>query len=179
MPTYAYKAVNGAGRRLRGFEHAASPGALTRTLEERGLLVLEVGDAPTDSSTGGGRFRFGRRREILEVTRAMAALLPAGMPLAQALNAASGVTSGDVHAALMEVRARVERGETLSAALTAYPRLFPPMYIGVVRAGEKSGDLDNAFQRLAAQLERDEQLRGRVLSAAIYPILLAVAAPSR
>jgi type II secretory pathway component PulF len=137
--------------------------------------VLEVGDAPTDSSTGGGRFRFGRRREILEVTRAMAALLPAGMPLAQALNAASGVTSGDVHAALMEVRARVERGETLSAALTAYPRLFPPMYIGVVRAGEKSGDLDNAFQRLAAQLERDEQLRGRVLSAAIYPILLAVA----
>ena len=175
MPTYAYKAVNGSGRRTRGFEHAASPGALTRTLEERGLLVLEVADAPADASAGGGRFKFGLRREVLEVTRAMAALLPAGMPLAQALNAASGVTSGEVHTVLMEVKARVERGETFSSALAAYPRLFSPLYVGVVRAGEKSGDLDSAFARLATQLERDEQLRGRVLSAAIYPILLACA----
>ncbi|HKS06009.1 MAG TPA: type II secretion system F family protein [Gemmatimonadaceae bacterium] len=176
MPTYAYRAVNGSGRRTRGFEHAASPGALTRTLEERGLLVLEVADAPADASAGAGkRFKFGLRREVLEVTRAMAALLPAGMPLANALNAASGVTSGEVHTALMEVKSRVERGETFSSALAAYPRLFSPLYVGVVRAGEKSGDLDSAFARLATQLERDEQLRGRVLSAAIYPILLAVA----
>jgi type II secretory pathway component PulF len=175
MPTYAYRAVNGSGRRMRGFEHAASPGALTRALEERGLLVLDVADAPADASAGGRGFKFGLRREVLEVTRAMAALLPAGMPLAQALNAASGVTSGEVHTALMEVKARVERGETFSSALAAYPRLFSPLYVGVVRAGEKSGDLDSAFTRLATQLERDEQLRGRVLSAAIYPILLAVA----
>lgn len=174
MPTYAYKAVNGEGRRLRGVEHAASVGALTQTLEGRGFLVLEVADAP-DEAAGGGGFRFGRKREVLEVTRALAALLPAGMPLAHSLNAASGVTSGDVRDALQEVRARVERGEMLSGALTAYPKLFPPMYIGVVRAGEKSGDLDGAFARLAAQMERDEQLRGKVASAAIYPLLLATA----
>lgn len=175
MPTYEYKAVNGAGRRLRGFEHAASPGALSLSLEERGLLVLEVNDAAADAATGGGRFRLGRKREVLEVTRALAALLPAGMPLAQSLNAASGVTSGDVRDAILEVKARVERGETLSGALAGYPRLFQPLYIGVVRAGEKSGDLDGAFTRLAAQLEREEQLRGKVLSAAIYPLLLATA----
>ncbi len=175
MPTYAYKAVSGDGRKSRGFEHAASPGALSRVLEERGLLVLEVGDAPADAATGGGRFKFGLRREVLEVTRAMSALLPAGMPLAQSLNAATGVASGEVRTALQEVRARVERGETLSDSLAQYPRLFTPMYIGVVRAGERSGDLDSAFSRLATQLERDEQLRGRILSAAIYPLLLATA----
>ena len=175
MPTYAYSAVNTAGRRTRGVEHAASPGALTRTLEERGLLVLDVGEAAADAAAGGAAFKFGRRREVLEVTRAMAALLPAGMPLAQSLNAAAGVTSGEVRLALNEVRSRVERGETLSTALGAFPRLFAPLYIGVVRAGEKSGDLDNAFARLATQLERDEQLRGRILSAAIYPLLLATA----
>jgi type II secretory pathway component PulF len=175
MPTYAYKAVSADGRRSRGFEHAASPGALSRTLEDRGLLVLEVGDAPADAATGGGKFKFGLRREVLEVTRAMSALLPAGMPLAQSLNAATGVASGEVRTALQEVRARVERGETLSAALAAYPRLFGPMYVGVVRAGERSGDLDSAFSRLAIQLERDELLRGRVLSASIYPLLLATA----
>ena len=152
-----------------------SSGALARTLEERGLFVVDVAES-SDTARGGTRgFRLGRRREILEVTRALAALLPVGMPLAQALNAASGVASGDVRTALQEVRARVERGDPLSVALAEHRDLFSPLYVGLVRAGEKSGDLDAAFQRLADQLERDEHLRGKILSAAIYPLLLATA----
>ncbi len=174
MPTYAYQAVDGSGKRMRGQAQAISPNALTRTLEERGLLVLEVAESSEAASAKGG-VRFGRRREVLEVTRAMAALLPVGMPLAQALNAASGVASGDVRTALQEVRARVERGDTLSSALAEHRQLFSPLYVGLVRAGERSGDIDAAFARLASQLERDEQLRGKVLSAAIYPLLLASA----
>ena len=174
MPTYAYQAVDGSGKRMRGHAQAVSTNALTRTLEERGLFVLDVAESAEGLGTRRG-FRFGRRREVLEVTRAMAALLPVGMPLAQALNAASGVASGDVRAALTEIRGRVERGETLSSALAAYGKLFSPLYVGLVRAGEKSGDIDGAFARLAAQLERDEQLRGKVLSASIYPMLLATA----
>jgi type II secretory pathway component PulF len=174
MPTFAYQAVNGAGKRLRGIEDAATPGALSRALEERGLLVLDVAES-SGAAAGGRGFKFGRRREVLEVTRAMAALLPVGMPLAQALNAASGVTTGEVRDALTQVRARVERGETLSAALAAYPQLFSPLYVGLVRAGERSGDVDNSFARLSDQLERDEELRGRIISAAIYPLLLACA----
>jgi general secretion pathway protein F len=69
----------------------------------------------------------------------------------------------------------VERGDTLSTALADHPALFSPLYVGLVRAGERSGDIDQAFARLADQLDRDEQLRGKVLSAAIYPMLLAVA----
>lgn len=174
MPTYAYQAVDGSGKRMRGQAQAISPNALTRTLEDRGLLVLEVAES-SDAAAAKGGVRFGRRREVLEVTRAMAALLPVGMPLAQALNAASGVATGSVRAALQEVRARVERGDTLSSALAEHRQLFSPLYVGLVRAGERSGDIDAAFARLAAQLERDEQLRGKVLSAAIYPLLLATA----
>ncbi|HEY7395937.1 MAG TPA: type II secretion system F family protein [Gemmatimonadaceae bacterium] len=174
MPTYAYQAVDGSGKRTRGHAQAMSTSALTRTLEERGLFVLDVAESAEGAAARSG-FRFGRRREVLEVTRAMSALLPVGMPLAQALNAASGVASGDVRAALTEIRGRVERGETLSSALAAHGRLFSPLYVGLVRAGEKSGDIDGAFARLAAQLERDEQLRGKVLSASIYPLLLATA----
>src|ERR1051325_4308907 len=174
MPTFAYQAVDGAGKRMRGQAQAVSSGALARSLEERGLLVLEVAESAEAASTGRG-MRFGRRREVLEVTRAMAALLPVGMPLAQALSAASGVASGDVKAALLEVKERVERGDTLSSALAHHPQLFSPLYVGLVRAGEKSGDIDAAFARLSDQLERDEQLRGKVLSAAIYPMLLATA----
>jgi type II secretory pathway component PulF len=174
MPTFAYQAVDGSGKRMRGQAQAISSNALTRTLEERGLLVLEVAES-SDAAAAKGGVRFGRRREVLEVTRAMAALLPVGMPLAQALNASSGVASGSVRAALQEVRSRVERGDTLSSALAEHRQLFSPLYVGLVRAGERSGDIDAAFARLATQLERDEQLRGKVLSAAIYPLLLATA----
>jgi general secretion pathway protein F len=171
VPAFAYSAVDGAGKRLTGSAEAASAGALARTLEERGLIVIDV-DAAEPESAGSG-FGFGKRREVLEVTRAIAALLPAGMPLAPALQAASNVATGEVRTVLQAVRARVERGEQLSTALAAHPALFSPLYVGLVRAGEKSGDVDTSFIRLAEALEREEELRGKILSASIYPLLLA------
>src|SRR4051812_27928767 len=127
MPNFAYQAVDGSGKRTRGLAQAVSSHALTRSLEQRGLLVLEVAESSEGAQPSRG-VRFGRRREVLEVTRAMAALLPVGMPLAQALNAASGVATGDVRAALQDVRAKVERGDTLSSALAEHRRLFSPLY---------------------------------------------------
>ena len=170
MPTFAYQAVDRAGKRTRGVANAASSNALTRTLEERGLLVLEVAEPSNGDATRSHWFKSSSRREVLEVTRALGSLLPVGMPLAQALNAASPVAT-----AVQDVRERVERGDTLSTALAQHPRFFTPLYVGLIRAGERSGDLDSAFGRLALQLERDEQLRGRILSAAIYPLVLATA----
>jgi hypothetical protein len=74
---------------------------------------------------------------------------------------------------LSTIRDRVARGEPLATALAAHPETFPPLYLGLVRAGERSGDLAGAFTRLATQLEREEA-RSKLLSAAIYPALLAV-----
>jgi len=156
VPTFAYEAVDGAGKRQRGESSAISAMALSKSLEERGLLVLTV----AESATGGGTkwWKPGRKREVLEFTRAMSALLPVGMPLAKALDAASGVASGEVAAAILDVKSRVERGVPLADALGEHRGLFDPLYAGIVRAGERSGDLDTAFTRLAEQLERDEQL---------------------
>src|SRR5919108_406389 len=61
----------------------------------------------------------------------------------------------------------------LGAALAEHPTLFSPLYVGLVRAGERSGDLAGAFGRLALQLEREDELRGKLLSVSIYPLLLA------
>jgi type II secretory pathway component PulF len=68
----------------------------------------------------------------------------------------------------------VERGEPLASALGEHPRLFSSLYVGLVRAGEKSGSLDNSFQRLTAHLERDSELRSKLVSMSIYPILLGL-----
>lgn len=139
-----------------------------------GILLLEATPAEARRAGFPGlAFRPGRRRGVLEVTRALAALLPAGLPLARALAAAGNVAGGEVAEAVDAVRRRVERGEPLATALAGHPRLFSPLYVGLVRAGERSGELASAFRRLADQLEREEALRGRLLSASIYPMLLA------
>jgi general secretion pathway protein F len=171
VPQFAYRAVDAAGKRYRGNLEAVNPAALSRALEARGLLVLDADEAASGASSTAG-FGFGRSRAVLELTRALAALLPAGVPLSRALGTASQVVSGEVAVATTAVRERVERGQSLAAALAEHPHLFPPIYVGLVRAGEKSGDLDSTFGRLAEQLEREEQLRGRLISASVYPLLL-------
>lgn len=171
MPRFAYHAVDRAGRRVRGTEDAVAPAALTRALESRGLFVVDLADGPPAApARANGATRLG----VLEVTRALAALLPAGMPLARALAAAGNVAGGSVGDVLADVRTRVERGDALHAALAAHPGTFPPLYVGLVRAGERSGTLAESFARLGRQLEREEQLRARLVSAAIYPLLLAL-----
>lgn len=172
MPTFAYEAIDATGRRQRGQTTAESAGALSQSLESRGLLVLEVAESAAGNPSW---WRPGRRREVLEFTRAMSALLPVGMPLARALDAATGVATKEVAAAISDVRSRVERGVPLADALAEHPLLFDPLYVGIVRAGERSGDLDSAFTRLAEQIEREEALQARIVSAAIYPLLLATA----
>jgi general secretion pathway protein F len=172
MPVFAYRAVDAVGKRSRGRLSGATAAAVARELEGRGLLALDVRESAERAAAGG--FGPGRRAGVLEFTRAVAALLPAGMPLARALKAAAAASPASVRPALDGVRARVERGDELAAALAAHPSLFSPLYIGVVRAGEKSGALDGAFERLARHLERDAELRARLVSMSIYPALLAV-----
>lgn len=172
MPTFVYEAVDLSGKRQRGNAEASTSAALARTLEGQGLMVLEVQER-MDTPGGGGGFKSGRKREVLEITRAMAALLPAGMPLAQALGASVNVAGPELKSVIQNIKARVERGESLALSLQAYPHLFSPLYIGLIRAGEKSGQLDSSFQRLAIQLERDAELRAKIVSSMIYPMLLA------
>jgi len=170
VPAFAYRAVDPAGKRLRATADAADAATLGRELAARGLVVLEASPVAATNRRARGVGRHG----LLDVTRALASLLPAGMPLARALGSSGSLAAPGMAAVLADVRQRVERGSALHAALAAHAGVFPPVYVGLVRAGERSGTLDAAFQRLAAQLEREEQLRARLLSAAIYPALLAV-----
>lgn len=171
MPGFEFLSISAEGRRARGREHAASADALVRTLEARGLVVLEMQehgavapDAPRAS-----------RAAVADAMRALASLLPAGLSLVRALDVAAGTAPPALADTLRDVRARIERGEGVAASFAAHPRAFSASAVGVVRAGERAGDLDGAFDRLAAQLEREGALRARLLSAAIYPAILAIA----
>lgn len=173
MPLYAYKAIDPRGRRTKGRLSASSPDVVLRDLQGQGLVALEVQESKPNGSGSGG-LGLGRRRAVLEFTRAVASLLPAGMPLARALGAGTTAAPDSIRPALESILSKVERGEPLAAALSEHPRLFSSLYVGLVRAGEKSGSLDNSFGRLTAHFERDSELRSKLVSMSIYPILLGL-----
>lgn len=173
MPTFTYRAVDPRGNRSRGRITAASEDAVARDLEARGLMALEVKESARAREI---RFdpRGSRRKAVLDFTWGMAALLPAGMPIGRALAVAASTSPESIRPALARVRERVERGEDVARALAGEPGIFDPLYIGVVQAGEKGGALGSAFERLATHLDREERLRGKLLSMSIYPAALAL-----
>lgn len=171
--TYVYHAVNRAGRRERGTTEAESALALSRTLEARGLIVLDV--EARSAVVARRPARRSGRGDVAELTRSLAALLQAGVPLSRALSTVTTITPGALTPVIDDLRGRIARGESLGAAIASHPRVFTALYAGVVRAGERSGNLSGSFAALAAQLDREERLRARLLAASIYPLILAVA----
>ena len=172
---FCFRAVDMSGRMQEGIEAGASPRELQLALEARGLLILGLTEARGFGGDNSRVYIAGSQGGLLEVTRALAALLPAGLSLSRALASAREVAGGQVAEVLREVQQRVERGNRLADALAEHPGVFTPLYVGLVRAGERSGNLASAFQRLAQQLERDQQLRSKLVSVSIDPLLLAVA----
>ena len=173
MPAFAYRAVDPRGARRVGELDAPTPLAASQLLESQGLVVVEVTPRAQTSVVRRGTGRV-RGTAVVDVTRALAGLLAAGLPLSRALTAAASAVQGPVAEQLVMVRDRVNRGDDLASALAAHPQLFSPLYVGLVRAGERSGDLAGTFERLANQLEREGELRSKLISAAIYPALLAL-----
>jgi type II secretory pathway component PulF len=173
VSAFRYRAVDGAGRRVHGQREAPSADALLHELGRQGLVVIEL--AAASGGRGSRPWRRTSADDLLEATRAMAALLRAGVPLARALDIGASIVPPRVARELEQVRARVSSGVPLATALAGHPHSFSPLYCGVVRAGERSGNLGGAFTALAGQLEATQRVRARLLSAAMYPLLLAVA----
>jgi len=171
MPGFRFRTIDADGRRARGEAQAASAAALVRDLESQRLTVLDVRErrvaAPDMARVS--------RRAVADAVRALASLLDAGLPIARALDLTAESAPAGLAVVLRDVRARLERGESVAAAMAAHSGVFNATATGVVRAGERAGDLDGALARLAVQLERDEALRARLVSAAIYPAILTVA----
>lgn len=173
--SFTCEVVDASGRRIRRLTQAATPEAARRSLEAERLLVLDVSPTPADAADHESGTPRASARDVLELTRAAAGLLGAGLPLARALAAATTMLSPACAAVAEDLRHRVERGATLASALAEHPRLFSGLYVGLIRAGERSGDLAGAFRRLAEHLDAEAELRARLVAASLYPLLLASA----
>jgi len=175
---YRYRAATSSGEVVEGIVQAASPRAAIDQLRRQTLVPVSVEPV----ASGGRRLAAGRwigtgRRDdaLATATRTMATMLAGGSTLDRAVRfAAEHAGTDELGNALQGVRDDIQRGGTLARALHARASLFGSLAPALVRAGEESGTLDEALERLADHVERTRELRGQLRAALLYPALMGV-----
>lgn len=177
MAAFNYEALDARGQRQRGVLESDTARQARSTLRERGLLPVEVTPIETEKSVRRTRDRRLRTAELSLMTRQLATLFDAGLPVEASLNAAiEQSASPRVKELLAGVRANVLAGESLGAAMRAYPHAFPEIYSTLVAAGEHSGNLGVVMLRLADYLDDRHALQTKVALAFIYPAIISLVA---
>ncbi|MBV6416083.1 MAG: Type II secretion system protein F [Steroidobacteraceae bacterium] len=178
MGAFEYTALDAAGREKKGVLEGDTAKHVRQLLRERSLLPVTVTEAAREEARRQRSFRFGRgvsAADLALLTRQLATLARAGLPLEEALLAVSQQTEKPrVQSILLGVRSRVMEGHTLASGFAEFPRVFPEIYRATVAAGEQSGHLDEVLERLADYTEGREVTRQKVLGAMLYPIVLSI-----
>jgi type IV pilus assembly protein PilC len=184
MATYQYVAKDALGKVITGTSEAENEQILVRRLREKGYWVQKVNPARSATRqqaqarpSSGALASLGRvsGRDLAVFCRQFATMIDAGVSLVRCLAVLEEQTgSARLRGIIREIQAAVESGETLSRALTRWPRVFNNLFTGLVRAGEVGGVLDETLNRLATFLEENERLRRRVKAAMTYPVLVLI-----
>lgn len=172
-----------SGKPTKGFRDAENAKSLRASLRKDGILLTVANE--TKKAVGGASaekkkslFSFGSRAspaEVAVMTRQLATLIGAGIPLFESLTALTEqVEQEALKHALTEIRDKIREGTSFAKALEAHPGIFPDLYVNMVRAGEASGTLEAVLERLTAFMEAQARLRGKVTSALAYPILMII-----
>ncbi len=177
MPVYEYVALEASGKQLRGIIDADSPLTARQKLRGSGVFPVALNEAarrePRRTAPLGRLLARVSPAELAAATRQLAVLLEAGMPLVTALDA---LVSQSFHPllkrTLAQVKDSVNAGQSLAVSLAEHPRVFSPVYVNMVRAGEATGALDRVLGRLAHLAERRNALRGRLKAALAYPVFM-------
>jgi type IV pilus assembly protein PilC len=182
MATYNYVAKDALGKVITGTSEAENEQILVRRLREKGYWVQKVNSARAPArrkakaaSGSGALASFGRvsGRDLAIFCRQFATMIDAGVSLVRCLAVLEEQTgSARLRQIIREIQAAVEAGETLSRALSRWPRVFNNLFVGLIRAGEVGGVLDETLNRLAIFMEENERLRQKVKSAMTYPALV-------
>ncbi len=194
MPQFAYKARRRSGEVVQGVVEVADRAAALAQIERLGLFPVAVeparggaaaaADRPARSASFGAmlppalREALGRRRkpklqELATFTQQLANLLQAGMPLSSALNSMMHLESKGIPAEVSrQLRQDVMEGKSLSDAMARQPLIFSDLYVNMVRAGEQSGALVDVLRRMAAHFQQFAEVKGKLTSAMIYPIMV-------
>ena len=176
MGAFQYVAVDPGGKEHKGLLEGDTARHVRQLLRDRDLMPVQVDEVESREKPRTQSFSIRRKVSALDlaiVTRQLATLVRAGLPLDEALQAASQQTEKPrLKSIVLGVRAKVLEGHTMAAGLDEFPQAFPRVYRATVAAGESAGQLDTVLERLADYTESRHSLRQKVSQAMIYPIVL-------
>ena len=179
MPVYEYTAIDSRGKSTKGSIEADGVRAARQKLRTKGIYATDLKESIelTKTKTRDVKRFFQSNRvapkDLAVATRQLATLVGAGLPIVSALNALSDQTDSIVlKRIVIDIKENVEEGSALAKAMGNFPKSFPRLYINMVASGEASGTLDKVLLNLADYLEAQLDLRRRVSSALLYPILM-------
>lgn len=189
MPTFAYEALNAAGKPQKGTVEANSSEEAIQRIKAQGYFPTAVreqkvkksavaGEAVLKKKKAGG-ISIGRvsSKQLTSFTRQLSTLQDAGLPLLRSLQILEGqLKPGKLKNILIQVCEDVEGGSALSEAMAKHPKAFDRLYSKMVAAGEIGGVLDIILQRLAEFMEKSQRLRRKIRGALVYPIVVIVVA---
>lgn len=176
MLTYNYTARNPqTGKTVKATVQADSEAAAAKLIGNEGLVATSIRLSGEGFSPFGNRKGRVRAKDRVLFSRQLSTLINAGLPLLQALRSVSQqTTSKPLQIVLAQVIADVEGGSTLGTAMGRHPRVFNQVYLSLIAAGESSGTLDAALDRLAMQQEKEADINSRIRGAMTYPIVVLV-----
>ena len=179
MAAFVYRAVDTNGKQQKGVLEADSSRQVRQQLRDKGWIPLSV-EVTTQKAKNEGVFSRAPRLSVPElalITRQLATLIQAGLPIDESLKALSDQTGKQrIKAMILAIRAKVLEGYTLAKALAEYPKAFPHLYRATVAAGEHAGHLDSVLNRLADYTEARQASDQKIKLAAMYPIILSIVA---
>jgi type IV pilus assembly protein PilC len=177
VSTYLFKAMDVAGAPLRGQVDAESKQAVSDQLRARGLVILEIAEKHSSREINITLFERITLSDLAIFSRQLATMVSSGMTILRALFVLEEQTeTKKLKAVIVAVRKDVEAGLAFSVALSRHPKIFSPLFVAMVRAGEIGGVLEDSLVRIADQLEKEDNLRRQVRSAMVYPsVVLSVA----
>jgi len=183
VPAFEYKALDNKGRAKKGILEADSARQIRQQLREQGLTPLEVTTSNEVKRSSDGKesvISFSRKistADLSLITRQLATLIQAALPLEEALKAvAQQCDKPKVQSVILSVRSRVVEGFPLAESMAEFPLIFDKLFCAMVAAGEKSGHLDTVLDRLADYTEKRQQMRMKLMQAMIYPAVLTLVA---
>jgi type IV pilus assembly protein PilC len=170
---FTYKAVDASGLPSTGEIAGATKDAVVEELKARGLTVMDLKEKKTGLQAEITLFKRVKAQELTIMTRQLATMISSGMTLLRAFYVLEEqIENKLLRETVGAVREDIEGGISFSEALGKHPKIFSPLYVAMVRAGEAGGVLEEALERVADQLEKDDSLRRQVKSAMAYPTVV-------
>ncbi len=174
MATYVYSVRDKAGKIVKGKLDGDNKDAVQSRLAQMGYIILELDQQSGLAALNNVQFAASvKPKEVAIFARQFATMISAGLSLTKCLSILSAQTeSAALRGVISQIGKDVEAGQSLSDALGKHPKVFPAIFVNMVRAGETGGVLDEVLARLADHLEQEQQLKGKIKSAMTYPIAM-------